>query len=267
MTYIVATKSGQVFNGLLASESPTSITLKQPPQSPKTLTPEQPVKVGTESQPTNGNLRVILRNEIDEMRVSAVSLMPEDIVKLLKPKDVADVIAWIRQPQDRVVLLDDNQALAAALNEGTGTAEFITSDKFSGESSLRITPPQRFSPRINGWEFRIREQPAVGEYRFIRFAWKSPHASGVMLEFAADGQWPPADQTVRRYCAGKNLTGWQAVGIAPRPPADWTVMTRDLWQDFGNFTLTGIAPTAIAGPALFDRIELLRVLDAPVKAP
>ena len=42
MTYIVATKSGQVFSGLLASESPTSITLKQPPQSPKTLTPEQP---------------------------------------------------------------------------------------------------------------------------------------------------------------------------------------------------------------------------------
>ncbi len=246
MTYTVATKSGQVFSGLLGSESPTSLTLKQPP------------KVGTESQPTEGKLQVILRNEIDEMRVSAVSLMPEDLVKSLKPQDVADLIAWLRQPQERVVLLDDNPNLAAALNEGTGTAEFITSDKFSGESSLRITPPQRFSPRIKGWEFRIREKPAVGEYRFIRFAWKSPQASGVMLEFADDGQWPPADQTLRRYFAGKNLTGWQAVGIAPRPPADWTVMTRDLWQDFGDFTLTGFAPTAIAGPALFDRIELFR---------
>ena len=56
-------------------------------------------------------------------------------------------------------------------------------------------------------------------------------------------------------------------GIAPRPPADWTVMTRDLWQDFGDFTLTGIAPTAIAGPALFDRIELIRTLDVPADAP
>ncbi len=263
MTYVVATKSGQVFTGLLASESPTSIALKQMPQSPLTLNPQRPADDAPKPAPVNGRVHAILRNTIDEIRVSPISLMPEDLVKRLKPQDVADVIAWIRQPQDRVVLLDDNQALATALNEGTGTAEFITSDKFSGESSLRITPPQRFSPRIKGWEFRIREKPIVGEYRYIRFAWKSPQASGVMLEFADDGQWPPADQTLRRYFAGKNLTGWQAVGIAPRPPTDWTVMTRDLWQDFGDFTLTGIAPTAIAGPALFDRIELLRVLDAP----
>jgi len=249
MTYTVATTTGQVFTGLLGSESPTSITLKVPS------------KVGTESATRDSNLQVILRNEIEELRVSPVSIMPEDLVKTLKPRDVADVIAWLRQPQDRVVLLDDNQAFAAALNEGDGTAEFITSDKHSGESSLRITPPQRFSPRIKGWEFRIREQPAVGEYRYIRFAWKSPQASGVMIELADNGQWPPADQPLRRYFAGRNLTNWQAVGIAPRPPADWTVMTRDLWQDFGDFTLTGIAPTAIAGPALFDRIELLRTLE------
>lgn len=261
MTYIVATKSGQVFIGLLASESPTSLTLKQSPQLPTTLNLQPPDNSAPNAAAINGELRVILRNEIEEMRVSTVSMMPEDLVKLLKPNDVADVIAWIRQPQDRVVLLDDNQSLAAALNEGTGTAEFITSDKYSGEASLRITPPQRFSPRIQGWEFRIRETPAVGEYRYIRFAWKSPQASGAMLEFADNGHWPPADQPLRRYFAGKNLTGWQAVGIAPLPPADWTVMTRDLWQDFGDFTLTGIAPTAIAGPALFDRIELLRGLD------
>ena len=41
---------------------------------------------------------------------------------------------------DRTLLLDDNQALAAAVDEGQGTAEFITNDKFSGESSLWITP-------------------------------------------------------------------------------------------------------------------------------
>ena len=243
MTYTVSTTGGQVFTGLLGSESPTSVTLKQP----------------------EGKQQVILRNEIDELRISAVSLMPEDLVKTLKPKDVADMITWLRQPQQQVVLLDDNPNIVTALSEGSGTAEFVTSEKYSGESCLRITPPQRFSSRIKGWEFRIREKPAVGEYRYLRFAWKSPQASGVMLELADNGQWPAADETLRRYFAGKNLTAWQAVGIAPRPPADWTVMTRDLWQDFGDFTLTGIAPTAIGGPAFFDRIELLGTLEETTK--
>lgn len=82
-----------------------------------------------------------------------------------------------------------------------------------------------------------------------------------MLELADDGQWPPADRPVRRYFAGRNLTEWQAVSVAPRAPAEWTVVTRDLWEDFGDFTLTGFAPTALTGPALFDRIELLRTLE------
>ncbi|MCA9134609.1 MAG: hypothetical protein KDA45_15685, partial [Planctomycetales bacterium] len=239
-----ATDAGSVYTGLLASESPTSITLKQP----------------------DGKLQVVLRQELDELRVSAVSMMPDDLVKTLQPQDVADLIAWLRQPQDRVVLLEDNQALAQSLTDGEGTAEFITSDKFSGEASLRVTPPQRYSPRIPGWEFRIRENPGVGEYRYLRLAWKSPQASGVMLELADAGQWPPADQPLRRYFAGRNLTAWQAVGVAPHRPADWTVLTRDLWQDFGDFTLTGFAPTAIGGPALFDRMELLRTLEESTTA-
>jgi hypothetical protein len=29
-----------------------------------------------------------------------------------------------------------------------------------------------------------------------------------------------------------------------------------MWKDFGDFTLTGIAPTAMGGPVWFDQIEL-----------
>ena len=79
-----------------------------------------------------------------------------------------------------------------------------------------------------------------------------------MLELAADGRWPPAEEPLRRYHAGRNTTGWQSVEISPSPPREWTVVTRDLWKDFGDFTLTGIAPTAMGGDALFDRIELLQ---------
>ena len=240
MIYTVATKQGQTFTGLLASESPTSLILKQP----------------------EGKQQVILRNEIDELRASPISMMPEDLVKILQPRDLADVIAWLRQPQQRVVLLDDNASLAAKLTEGDGTAEFTTTDKYSGESCLLVTPLQRSSARIDGWAFKIRETPGDGEYRYIRFAWKAQRGtSGVMLELAADGQWPAADETTRRYFAGKNLTPWQAVGVAPHPPGGWVVLTRDLWKDFGDFTLTGIAPTAIGGPAMFDRMELLKSIE------
>ena len=45
--------------------------------------------------------------------------------------------------------------------------------------------------------------------------------------------------------------------MADDVPTEWTVVTVDLWKDFGDFTLTGIAPTAMDGPALFDKIELL----------
>jgi hypothetical protein len=187
--------------------------------------------------------------------------MPEDLAKTVPPADLADLLAWLRRPPTRLVLLDENQELLGALNEGSGTAEFVRTDRYAGQVSLRVTPLQRHSPRIKGWEFRIREHPGPGEYRYLRFAWKSAGAHGVMLELAADGRWPPAEKPLRRYHAGRNTSGWQSVEVSPKPPREWTVVTRDLWKDFGDFTLTGLAPTALGGPALFDRIELLRTLD------
>ena len=81
-----------------------------------------------------------------------------------------------------------------------------------------------------------------------------------MIELAAEGAWPPADRPLRRYYSGENTSGWQATRVAEDVPAEWTVVTVDLWKDFGDFTLTGIAPTAMDGPALFDRVELLQSL-------
>ena len=81
-----------------------------------------------------------------------------------------------------------------------------------------------------------------------------------MFELAAQGAWPPADKPLRRYYSGANTSGWQATEVSRDVPTEWTVVTVDLWKDFGAFTLTGIAPTAMGGPALFDKIELLQSL-------
>ena len=79
-----------------------------------------------------------------------------------------------------------------------------------------------------------------------------------MIELAAGGNWPDAGSRQRRYFAGKNTTKWEAREVSPDPPGEWRMVTLDLWKDNGAFTLTGIAPTAMGGVALFDRIELLR---------
>src|SRR5262249_31841207 len=235
-TYTVATEAGQVFGGLLVAESPTSITLRQ----------------------AEGKDQIILRKDVEEVRAMSASMMPDDLRKTVTPGDLADLLAWLRRPPTNLILVDENRELIEELTEGPGRAESTARAKHPGQASLRVTPPQRFSPRIGGWESHIREAPGPGEYRYIRFAWKSTDAHGIMLERAANGRWPPAERPLRRYHAGRNIAGWRSVEISPSAPREWTVVTRDLWRDFGEFTLTGIAPTAMGGAALFDRIELLQ---------
>ena len=235
-TYSLLTTDGRILNGLLAAETPTSITMRE----------------------AGGKDHEILRKDIDELRALPTSLMIDNLSKELTPTDVANVIAWLRQPTSRRVLVDENLDLVSLLNEGDGAAEFESTDVLNGRVSLRITPPQRFSAKIAGWNFPIREKPGPGEYRYLRFAWKTDGGDGVLLELADKGQWPRPDQPLRRYFAGKNTTGWKATQVSPSAPSKWTEQVRDLWADFGDFTLTGIAPTAIGGPALFDRVELLQ---------
>ncbi|MBN2290851.1 MAG: HEAT repeat domain-containing protein [Pirellulales bacterium] len=241
--YTVVTEDGRIFTGVLSGETATSITLQK----------EEGVK------------QTILRNQIDEMAASPLSMMPEGLEKDVSPKDVVDLIAYLRQclgkPLSTVMLFEDEQAFVDTLAEGTGIAMLCEDDHHSGKASLSITPPQRFSLTIPGWNYRIVEKPGPGEFRYIRFAWKSRGAVCVMLEFADAGQWPPAGEPLRRYYTGTNTTGWQAARVSSELPQEWTVVTRDLWKDFGDFTLTGIAPTAMGGEALFDHIELLRSLD------
>ncbi len=208
-----------------------------------------------------GKTESVLRKDIDEIKASTVSLMPDNLSKILLPQDVADILAWLRSPPNQVVLIDDDPALAALLTQGEGTADFVDTDRQRGRIALRITPPQRFSPHIGGWEYRIREHPGPGEFRYLRFAWKSAGAKGIMIELANGGAWPDARSPNCRYVAGQNTTTWQALEVSAQAPTEWTLVTRDLWKDFGDLTVTGIAPTACGGPALFDQVELLRVLE------
>jgi putative heme-binding domain-containing protein len=240
-TYNVVTTGGHNLSGILAAETATSVTLPDEDGLPQT----------------------VLRKDIVSFQASEVSLMPANFAELLAPQDVADLLGYLRRlagppPGPVMTLFDDDPAFVEQLKEGNGTASLVTNETHHGSAALMITPPQRFATVIPGWQYRIVEKPGPGEYRYLRFAWKSPVGTGVMLELADQGQWPPPDRPLRRYVAGQNSTGWQARQQAVDPPREWAEIVVDLWMDFGPFTLTGLAPTAMGGPAYFDRIELSR---------
>jgi putative membrane-bound dehydrogenase-like protein len=242
-TYNVVTQDGRVLTGLLLDESATTITLAR----------------------EKDQRDVILRIDIEEIRVSAKSLMPDDLEKTVPPEELANLLAFVRDQAPAIansaILFDDEVEFLAQLKEGDAEAKLDYGSKRFGTASLHITTGQRHSPAIPSWSFSIVEKPAAdNEFRYLRFAWNAAGA-GAMFELAANKQWPAANKPVRRYFSGKNTTKWAATEVSPDAPRDWTIVTVDLYKDFGAFTLTGIAPTALGGDAWFDRIELLKSIE------
>ena len=71
--YIVVTNDGRLFDGLLAGETAEAVTLR--------------------GEYAN---QVVRRNEIEEIRASTVSLMPDGLEEDLSRQDLADIIAFLR---------------------------------------------------------------------------------------------------------------------------------------------------------------------------
>ncbi len=74
VSYQVVTADERVLQGVVAAETPTSITLRQ----------------------ADGKEDVILRSNIATLRSTALSLMPVGLEKELTPQDVADLFAYLR---------------------------------------------------------------------------------------------------------------------------------------------------------------------------
>jgi hypothetical protein len=176
---------------------------------------------------------------------------------------------------DVIELFDDDDSFVEHLaQEDTPTTiENDNSDTFNGDISLNVTAPsgvtngQRYNPNIPDWSYKIVENPSgTDEARWIMFAWKKIGGTGIMIQFPDNGGWgavttpfvdPPAPGT-RRYIAGDNMTGWTGIQVSENAPAQWGVVIRDLFADFGEFTMTGIALTPFDNTGLYDSIYLAR---------
>ena len=71
--YLVSDRSGRVFSGLIASETPSSLTLRR----------------------AEGAEDTILRSQIEELASTGKSLMPENFATKLTHQEMADLIAYL----------------------------------------------------------------------------------------------------------------------------------------------------------------------------
>ena len=157
------------------------------------------------------------------------------------------------------LLEDDAQGLLKLLTNPTGDpgeGRVENTDVFSGKAGIKIIPMQRFHNRIPGWKYHITENPKPGEYRYLRFAWKADGAKGIMLQLHDEKDWNI------RLTAGIDAYNWGTKFVADAPPPKWTVVTRDLFMEFGERTIQGIALTVFEGNAgYFDHIYFARTID------
>ena len=74
LSFTLTTKSNRALAGIITAETPTSVVIRSP----------------------GGAEETVLRSDVQSLAGSSVSLMPEGFENILKPADVADLIAFIR---------------------------------------------------------------------------------------------------------------------------------------------------------------------------
>jgi hypothetical protein len=160
-------------------------------------------------------------------------------------------------------IFEDDEKFVALLTMGGGAAT-LDGDKHSGKSSLKVTPDQKFNDALPNLGLKIREKPGPGEFRYLRFAWKKKGGAAICLQLNHDGTWGPGGSGKEgakfRYHAGPAGECYGAsLAVSDKLPDGFVVVTRDLFDDFGEFTLSGLAFSSVDGEyALFDHLYLAR---------
>lgn len=231
------------------------------------------------------------RVPVEEFRGRTVTveliMIPEEPGALLNWQ----AVALLDHPPGLVPLFEDDAPLAERLMGGEGQVTRIDHEPHTGRFALRVTPPGAADARLPGWDFAIREHPRLGEFRYLRFAWRKQGGKQIVLGLANGGEfgaevWKrrpfvgrPADDPRRRprqqvpadergyrhgyrYDAGSGTPPASVMRLDNKPPEKWTVLSRDLFADFGNFTLTGLSLGCPDGEAAeFDHLWLARTQD------
>lgn len=151
--------------------------------------------------------------------------------------------------------------------------KYVRDGGYSKKSPNYIYVGAAKSPaELTGLSIPIRENPGQGEYRYITFAWVKWGGEQIGMKFHVSEK--SFNQKGKKYdftyIAGEPkdlINQLQGLNLGDTP-GHWMVMTRDLWKDFGNITLTGISFICPERrDAGFDEIFLAKTQDDIKNAP
>lgn len=118
LAYTASNKQGQVFSGLIATETGNSITLMA----------------------ADGKQHTLLRADLDEFVGSAKSFMPEGLEKDVTPRELADVIAFVQSSGPPPKKFDGNKPEAVTA-DASGTLKLLATNAEIYGKTLVFEPP------------------------------------------------------------------------------------------------------------------------------
>ena len=176
----------------------------------------------------------------------------------------ADAVAWSSlgvssAPPPLIAVLEDKADCVPADNPPQGDPRLVGDDRYSGDLSLRMDAGGHCLVKLPA-EIRIRENPGVGEHRYLRFAFRKFGGGrvGLGLDHAN------VREKLARYDAGP---GPPTGGFARRIwelnlPSEWIVQTVDVFGDFGQLDIQALELAVPDGQyARFDQIYFARTRD------
>lgn len=154
--------------------------------------------------------------------------------------------AQTKNNKEKFAIFSDEVPVGAQINNKDEFVRDRGSEDPSKQNNYIYVPSSNSPAEISGLSIPIRENPGVGEFRYITFAWiKWGNDLEIGMRFGHDESKAVKNGIGKKYnytyAAGKSNKIPNALVISESGPGNWTLITRDLWKDFGDFTLTSVS--------------------------
>ncbi|QGJ72014.1 Hypothetical protein PBC10988_37290 [Planctomycetales bacterium 10988] len=195
-------------------------------------------------------------SSVDPLTVPLQDYLDQKVtLRLIQSSEASDAaaqwkaISFLDQPLGLRRLFEDDPIWLNQFEGEENQLSFIAKSAFSGQGSLQLQAGSLGNTAIQDWNYSINNRPDLGEFRYLRFAWKTTEGANIELQLAASGKWDrqqgsqrqEGNERVLQYRAGPDRSENRYVKqIGFSSPTEWTIITRDLASDFGSFKLTGL---------------------------